>query len=96
MARPAMARDIERRIKELIIERGLAPGDPLPTEAELMRLFGAGRVFCPRGAQSLAGHGGGRDPPRVRNLRRIRLRGPPARSNRLPLPGACRVRAGET
>ncbi len=44
MARPAMAPDIERRIKELIIERGLAPGDPLPIEAELMRLFGAGRV----------------------------------------------------
>ncbi|WP_320779256.1 FadR/GntR family transcriptional regulator [Streptomyces sp. CRN 30] len=44
MARPTMAQDIERRIKELIIERGLAPGDPLPTETELMRLFGAGRV----------------------------------------------------
>ncbi|MFE4454660.1 FadR/GntR family transcriptional regulator [Streptomyces sp. NPDC056796] len=44
MARPTMAQDIERRIKELILERGLGPGDPLPTEAELMELFAAGRV----------------------------------------------------
>ncbi|GGZ27143.1 FadR/GntR family transcriptional regulator [Streptomyces nitrosporeus] len=44
MARPTMAQDIERRIKELILERGLGPGDPLPTEAELMELFGVGRV----------------------------------------------------
>ncbi|MEV6166060.1 FadR/GntR family transcriptional regulator [Streptomyces sp. NPDC052052] len=44
MARPTMAQDIERRIKELILERGLGPGDALPTEAELMEIFGAGRV----------------------------------------------------
>ncbi|MFC9621380.1 FadR/GntR family transcriptional regulator [Streptomyces sp. NPDC056930] len=44
MARPTMAQDIERRLKELILERRLAPGDALPTEAELMELFGAGRV----------------------------------------------------
>lgn len=44
MARPTMAQDIERRIKELILERRLGPGDPLPTEAELMELFEAGRV----------------------------------------------------
>lgn len=44
MSRPTMAQDIERRVKELILERRLAPGDALPTEAELMDLFGAGRV----------------------------------------------------
>ncbi|MFE0244196.1 FadR/GntR family transcriptional regulator [[Kitasatospora] papulosa] len=44
MARPTMAQDIERRIKELILGRRLGPGDPLPTEAELMDLFSAGRV----------------------------------------------------
>lgn len=44
MARPTMAQDIERRIKELILDRALGPGDPLPTEAELMELFAAGRV----------------------------------------------------
>ncbi|MFJ8765046.1 FadR/GntR family transcriptional regulator [Streptomyces clavifer] len=44
MARPTMAQDIERRIRELILERRLGPGDPLPTEAELMELFDAGRV----------------------------------------------------
>ncbi|MFD4174771.1 MULTISPECIES: FadR/GntR family transcriptional regulator [Streptomyces] len=44
MARPTMAQDIERRIKELILDRALGPGDPLPTEPELMELFAAGRV----------------------------------------------------
>ena len=44
MARPTMAQDIERQIKELILGRRLGPGDPLPTEAELMEIFGAGRV----------------------------------------------------
>ncbi|MFJ9889744.1 FadR/GntR family transcriptional regulator [Streptomyces sp. NPDC091287] len=44
MARPTMAQDIERRIKELILDRALGPGDPLPTEPELMELFTAGRV----------------------------------------------------
>ncbi|MCX5105000.1 MULTISPECIES: FadR/GntR family transcriptional regulator [unclassified Streptomyces] len=44
MSRPTMAQDIERRVKELILERRLAPGDALPTETELMDLFGAGRV----------------------------------------------------
>lgn len=44
MARPTMAQDIERRVKELILERRLGPGDPLPTETELMDLFDAGRV----------------------------------------------------
>ncbi|MEU2024098.1 FCD domain-containing protein [Streptomyces sp. NPDC016469] len=44
MARPTMAQDIERRVKELILERRLAPGDALPTETELMDLFQAGRV----------------------------------------------------
>lgn len=44
MARPTMAQDIERQIKELILERRLAPGDALPTEAELMDIFDVGRV----------------------------------------------------
>ncbi|MFE7241022.1 FadR/GntR family transcriptional regulator [Streptomyces sp. NPDC057582] len=44
MARPTMAQDIERQVKELILERGLGPGDALPTEAELMEMFGVGRV----------------------------------------------------
>ncbi|GAA3480139.1 FadR/GntR family transcriptional regulator [Streptomyces yanii] len=44
MARPTMAQDIERQVKELILERRLGPGDALPTEAELMDMFGVGRV----------------------------------------------------
>lgn len=44
MARPTMAQDTERQLKELILERKLAPGDALPTETELMELFGVGRV----------------------------------------------------
>ncbi|MEW1892727.1 FadR/GntR family transcriptional regulator [Streptomyces sp. IBSBF 3010] len=53
MARPTMAQDIERRVKELILERRLAPGDALPTETELMDLFGAGRVSVREALKSL-------------------------------------------
>ncbi|MFE6761583.1 MULTISPECIES: FadR/GntR family transcriptional regulator [unclassified Streptomyces] len=53
MARPTMAQDIERRIKELILERRLAPGDALPTETELMDLFEAGRVSVREALKSL-------------------------------------------
>ncbi|WP_393062110.1 FadR/GntR family transcriptional regulator [Streptomyces sp. LN549] len=53
MARPTMAQDIERWIKELILERRLAPGDALPTESELMELFGAGRVSVREALKSL-------------------------------------------
>ncbi|MEU1468123.1 FadR/GntR family transcriptional regulator [Streptomyces sp. NPDC005761] len=53
MARPTMAQEIERWIKELILERRLAPGDALPTEAELMELFGAGRVSVREALKSL-------------------------------------------
>ncbi|MBW5247595.1 FadR/GntR family transcriptional regulator [Streptomyces poriferorum] len=53
MARPTMAQDIERRIKELILDRRLAPGDALPTESELMDLFEAGRVSVREALKSL-------------------------------------------
>lgn len=53
MARPTMAQDIERRIKGLILERRLAPGDALPTETELMDLFEAGRVSVREALKSL-------------------------------------------
>ncbi|GAA2974357.1 FadR/GntR family transcriptional regulator [Streptomyces drozdowiczii] len=53
MARPTMAQDIERGIKELILERRLAPGDALPTETELMDLFEAGRVSVREALKSL-------------------------------------------
>nr|WP_019521177.1 MULTISPECIES: FadR/GntR family transcriptional regulator [unclassified Streptomyces] len=48
-----MAQDIERGIKELILERRLAPGDALPTETELMDLFEAGRVSVREALKSL-------------------------------------------
>ncbi|MFK0099707.1 FadR/GntR family transcriptional regulator [Streptomyces sp. NPDC091040] len=53
MARPTMAQDIERRVKELILERRLASGDALPTETELMDLFEAGRVSVREALKSL-------------------------------------------
>ncbi|MEU9531789.1 FCD domain-containing protein [Streptomyces sp. NPDC048213] len=53
MARPTMAQDIERGVKELILERRLAPGDALPTETELMDLFEAGRVSVREALKSL-------------------------------------------
>ncbi|MGC5341385.1 FadR/GntR family transcriptional regulator [Streptomyces sp. DT171] len=53
MARPTMAQDVERGIKELILDRRLAPGDALPTEAELMEVFGVGRVSVREALKSL-------------------------------------------
>jgi DNA-binding FadR family transcriptional regulator len=38
-----MARDLQERIKRLIIDRRLPPGAALPTESELMTLLGASR-----------------------------------------------------
>ncbi|RII19689.1 HTH-type transcriptional regulator LutR [Streptomyces sp. YIM 130001] len=38
-----MARDIQERIKKLIIDRRLPPGSSLPTEPELVELLGASR-----------------------------------------------------
>jgi DNA-binding FadR family transcriptional regulator len=43
MARRMMSDEVQERIKQLILRRRLAPGDPLPTESELMRLFGVSR-----------------------------------------------------
>jgi DNA-binding FadR family transcriptional regulator len=37
------ARDLQERIKKLIIDRRLASGAPLPTEPELMEYLGASR-----------------------------------------------------
>ncbi|MET7284357.1 FadR/GntR family transcriptional regulator [Streptomyces sp. NPDC005573] len=37
------ARDLQERIKKLIIDRRLPPGAPLPTEPELMEFLGASR-----------------------------------------------------
>ncbi|MEU1592360.1 FCD domain-containing protein [Streptomyces sp. NPDC005708] len=38
-----MARDLQERIKRLIVDRRLPPGATLPTESELMALLGASR-----------------------------------------------------
>ncbi|RKN46723.1 FadR/GntR family transcriptional regulator [Streptomyces hoynatensis] len=43
MARRMMSEEVQGQIKELILHRRLAPGDPLPTESELMSLFGVSR-----------------------------------------------------
>ncbi|MFI7276245.1 FadR/GntR family transcriptional regulator [Streptomyces sp. NPDC049879] len=43
MARRMMSEEVQSSIKELILHRRLAPGDPLPTENELMTLFGVSR-----------------------------------------------------
>nr|WP_206323956.1 FadR/GntR family transcriptional regulator [Streptomyces sp. HNM0574] len=39
-----MSEDVQGQIKQLILDRRLAPGDPLPTESELMSRFDVGRV----------------------------------------------------
>ncbi|MFD4256788.1 FadR/GntR family transcriptional regulator [Streptomyces sp. NPDC058534] len=43
MARATRTEDVQVQIKRLILERGLAPGDPLPTEAELVALIDVSR-----------------------------------------------------
>lgn len=43
MARGTMAEDVQARIKQLILDRGLTTGDPLPTEAELVVLLDVSR-----------------------------------------------------
>lgn len=42
-ARRMMSEEVQERIRRLILRRRLAPGDPLPTEGELMRQFGVSR-----------------------------------------------------
>jgi DNA-binding FadR family transcriptional regulator len=41
--RETLPEQIAERLKEYIFERGLKPGDRLPTETELMRIFGVSR-----------------------------------------------------
>ncbi|WP_051939774.1 FadR/GntR family transcriptional regulator [Phaeacidiphilus oryzae] len=43
MARRSMSEDVQERIKQLILDRRLAPGDPLPTEAELVEILDISR-----------------------------------------------------
>ncbi|MDT0346045.1 FadR/GntR family transcriptional regulator [Streptomyces sp. DSM 44938] len=38
-----MSEEVQGQIKKLILRRRLAPGDPLPTESEMMSLFGVSR-----------------------------------------------------
>jgi DNA-binding FadR family transcriptional regulator len=42
-ARRMMSEEVQGQIKKLILRRRLAPGDPLPTESEMMSLFGVSR-----------------------------------------------------
>ncbi|MFE0805693.1 FadR/GntR family transcriptional regulator [Streptomyces sp. NPDC058812] len=49
----SVAADAEEKIKELIVEQGLGPGDPLPTETELMESFGVSRNSLREALKSL-------------------------------------------
>lgn len=51
--RALIADDAQQRIKELIVERGLGPGDPLPTESELTAEFGVSRNSLREALKSL-------------------------------------------
>ncbi|EPD97274.1 MULTISPECIES: FadR/GntR family transcriptional regulator [Streptomyces] len=44
MPRTTMSEDLQARIRQLILDRGLGPGAPIPTEPELMELFDVSRV----------------------------------------------------
>ncbi|MFK0291037.1 FadR/GntR family transcriptional regulator [Streptomyces sp. NPDC090442] len=43
MARATMSEDVQARIKQLILDHGLMPGDPLPTEAGLVAMLDVSR-----------------------------------------------------
>ncbi|MEW2450848.1 FadR/GntR family transcriptional regulator [Streptomyces parvulus] len=49
----SVAAGAEERIKGLIVEEGLGPGDPLPTETELMERFGVSRNSLREALKSL-------------------------------------------
>ncbi|CAL9342403.1 FadR/GntR family transcriptional regulator [Streptomyces sp. enrichment culture] len=49
----SVAADAEEKVKELIVEQGLGPGDPLPTEAELTERFGVSRNSLREALKSL-------------------------------------------
>ncbi|MDJ1134901.1 FadR/GntR family transcriptional regulator [Streptomyces iconiensis] len=53
MPRNTMSEDVQGQIKQLILNRRLGPGDPLPTESELMDLFDVGRVSVREGLKAL-------------------------------------------
>lgn len=44
VVRSTVFEDVQAHIKQLILDRGLAPGSPLPTEGELMELLDVSRV----------------------------------------------------
>jgi DNA-binding FadR family transcriptional regulator len=44
LVRSTVSEDVQAWIRRLIVDRGLVPGSPLPTETELMKLFEVSRV----------------------------------------------------
>lgn len=52
-ARPLLQEQVRSMLTDYIVEHGLGPGDPLPTEQELMREFGVGRNVLREGLKAL-------------------------------------------
>ncbi|WP_229119983.1 FadR/GntR family transcriptional regulator [Enemella evansiae] len=52
-ARPLLQEQVRSLLTDYIVEHGLGPGDPLPTEQELMREFGVGRNVLREGLKAL-------------------------------------------
>lgn len=57
VARRKLSEIVFEQLIELIREEGYAPGDPLPTERELMETFGVGRPVVREALQRLEGMG---------------------------------------
>jgi GntR family transcriptional regulator, transcriptional repressor for pyruvate dehydrogenase complex len=55
--RSTLSQRVARAIKDFIIDRGLAPGDKLPSEHELCRYFQVSRVIVREALQALAAAG---------------------------------------
>ncbi|BCW52522.1 hypothetical protein StoSoilB13_48640 (plasmid) [Arthrobacter sp. StoSoilB13] len=65
----ARLRALQSDIMELILERELEAGDPLPTESELSVALGVGRNTLRESLKVLQAPGGDRDPPWLRDVR---------------------------
>jgi DNA-binding transcriptional regulator YhcF (GntR family) len=80
VARPQRSEEITKRIIDLIVERELPPGAPMPTELSLMEDIGVSRNSIREAIKHR------RDPPRLRHVRRLRRFGVAADVAAVPHP----------
>src|SRR5690606_972708 len=57
--RASLTKEVSHQLQRYIEDRGLKPGDELPTELELTQMFGVSRTVIPRGGRSRREEGKG-------------------------------------